>query len=191
MHDTAEINAKLFFQTYVEKKANNKCKILEVGSWSEVGFLIRSLNPIGSEYIGLDIQHGRNVDIVSENPHRLPFEDNEFDFVVSSSCFEHDEMFWVTYLEIIRILKPSGVFYLNVPSNGIYHAYPTDCWRFYLDSGDALVKWGKFSGYKNLQLIERFISEKISDIWEDYVCVFIKDSNYLSDFEDRMIKVEK
>ena len=30
------------------------------------------------------------------------------------------------------------LFYLNAPSNGEFHRYPVDCWRFYPDAGGAL-----------------------------------------------------
>ena len=171
MHDTAEKNVKWFFNKYINNET--PVKILEIGSRGE-GFLIRDLKPISSEYIGLDIQSGPNVDIVSNNVYKLPFDDNTFEYVISSSCFEHDECFWVTYLEIIRVLKPGGLFYLNAPSNGPYHGYPGDCWRFYLDAGEALVKWAKHNGYATNVLLERFIDEPINDVWKDYVCVFQK-----------------
>ena len=31
------------------------------------------------EYIGVDIQEGKNVDVVLENPYKFPFEDNSID----------------------------------------------------------------------------------------------------------------
>ena len=61
-------------------------------------------------------------------------------------------MFWVSYLEILRILKPVGLFYLNAPSDGAVHKYPVDCWRFYPDSGQALVTWSKRNGFNNVLL---------------------------------------
>jgi len=82
-------------------------------------------------------------------------------------------------------LKPSGLLYLNVPSNGLFHRYPVDCWRFYPDSGVALVNWGKRSGYKCV-LLESFIGEKRTDIWNDFVAVFIKDEQYMSQYLHRI-----
>jgi SAM-dependent methyltransferase len=173
MHDTAEKNARWFFEKYVTK---TDCNILEIGSWTPVdsAFMIRNLKPNNSKYFGMDLQLGNNVDIVLEDTFKFPFEDNFFDYVVSSSCFEHDEFFWVTYLEILRVLKPGGLFYLNAPSTGPYHAYPVDCWRFYMDAGQSLVKWGIKNGYTSNELLEKFVDERMSDVWEDYVCVFKK-----------------
>ena len=170
MHTTAEKNALWFFEKYVNKE--NQTKILEIGSRGNS--TIRNLKPDNSEYIGLDIEEGYNVDVISTDRYKLPFDDNTFDYVVSSSCFEHDECFWITYLEIIRILKPGGLFYLNAPSNGPYHAHPGDCWRFYLDAGDALVNWAKYNGYEKNKVLEKFIGKAEVEVWEDYVCVFQK-----------------
>lgn len=98
------------------------------------------------------------------------------DIVVCSSVFEHSEFFWLVFNDIQRMLKPSGLLYLNVPSNGELHR-----WRFYPDSGLALQNWARRSGY-NTTLIESFTGKQESDQWNDFVGVFIKDSNFLGDF---------
>ena len=85
-------------------------------------------------------------------------------------------MFWVLFLEIMRILKPHGLLYLNAPSNGVFHRYPVDCWRFYPDSGRALVTWAKRNGM-NPALLESFISEQVGDQWNDFVAIFVKDGS--------------
>jgi SAM-dependent methyltransferase len=118
----------------------------------------------------------------------LPFEDNSMDYVISSSCFEHSEFFWLNFLEIMRVLKPSGLFYLNSPSNGDFHRFPVDCWRFYPDSGNAMANWGKRSGY-NCELVECYTGEVETDIWADYVAVFIKDVTQIGKYTNRIIDV--
>jgi SAM-dependent methyltransferase len=186
MHDTALLNANLFFDIYTNK--TSKAKILDIGSSAliESAPTLRSLVREDSVYLGMDLDSGPNVDIILQDTSRFPFPDNSFDFAVSTSCFEHDEFFWVTYLEIIRVLKPHGLFYLNAPSDGVYHTYPVDCWRFFPDSGKALAKWGKRNGYVNNEVVEHYTHKPIADIWNDYVCVFIKDSTYLNRYPDRM-----
>lgn len=183
MHYTAEQNAKRFFETYVTKK-KEKIKILEIGSYIG-GFNIRSLANNNTEYIGVDLGPGPGVDIVLEDQYVLPFDDNTFDFVISSSCFEHSEFFWLNFLEIIRVLKSDGLFYLNAPSDGMFHRYPVDCWRFFPDSGLALSNWGKRNGF-NCSVVEQYTSNKDKDIWSDYVCVFIKDENKIELFDERI-----
>lgn len=181
MHKTAEQNARRFFDTYV----NNNGDILEIGSNLST-FNIRSLAPKDSKYIGVDLIKGGGVDIVLTDPYELPFDDNSFDFVISSSCFEHSEFFWLTYMEIIRVLKPSGLFYLNAPSNGDFHRFPVDCWRFFPDSGNALSNWSKRNGY-NTEVLEQYTSNKGNDIWCDYVSIFIKDIETRDNYKNRII----
>jgi SAM-dependent methyltransferase len=185
MHLTAEQNVKRFFDVYVQR-IQTPIKIVEIGACIG-GFNIRSLNPSNAEYIGVDIHQVPGVDIVLDDPYILPFDDNSIDFVISSSCFEHSEFFWLNFTETMRILKPSGVFYLNAPSNGAFHRFPVDCWRFFPDSGNALVNWGKRNGY-NCELLEQYTSDKGSDIWSDYVAVFIKDIKNKESYPYRMIQ---
>lgn len=184
MHQTAEANAKRFFDNYVYPNQNH-VKILEIGSMIG-GFNIRSLKPSNSDYVGVDLCSGGGVDIVLTDPYKLPFEDNTFDYAISSSCFEHSEFFWLSYLETIRVLKPNGLFYLNAPSNGAFHRYPIDCWRFFPDSGQAMINWGKRNGYDSA-LLEQYTSDKESDIWSDYVGIFLKDSKFVETHQYRII----
>jgi SAM-dependent methyltransferase len=184
MHYTAEQNVKRFFNNYVYKNSN-KIKIVEIGA-TIGGFNMRSLNPENSTYIGVDLHAGQGIDIVLEDAYKLPFEDSSIDYVISSSCFEHSEFFWLNFLETMRVLKPEGLFYLNAPSNGAYHTFPVDCWRFFPDSGKALVNWGKRNNY-NCELLEQYTSNKGNDIWSDYVSVFIKDKDYIEVHNERIL----
>jgi len=184
MHKTAEENAKRFFNEYVYNK-NEEIKILEIGSYIG-GFNIRSLNPKNSNYIGVDLSSGPGVDVVLNDPYILPFDDNSFDYVISSSCFEHIDFFWVSFNEIMKVLKPSGVFYLNAPSNGDFHRYPIDSWRFFPDSAHSLTKWANRNGFNTI-LLEQYTSDKESDIWSDYVGIFLKDSMFIDKHPNRII----
>jgi SAM-dependent methyltransferase len=184
MHKTAEENAKRFFKEYVYPNIE-EIKILEIGSYIG-GFNIRSLNPKNSIYVGVDLSSGPGVDVVLDDPYVLPFDDNNFDYIISSSCFEHIDFFWLSFNEIMRVLKPSGVFYLNAPSNGDFHRYPIDSWRFFPDSAHSLTKWANRSGFNTL-LIEQYTSDKESDIWSDYVGIFLKDGMFIEKYPNRII----
>ena len=183
MHKTAEENAKRFFETYISQN-NENVSFLEIGSYLS-SFNIRLLAPTESNYVGVDLGPGPGVDIVLTDPYKLPFEDNTFDYVISSSCFEHSEFFWVLFLEIMRVLKPTGLFYLNAPSNGDFHRFPVDCWRFYPDSGEALSNWAKRNNY-NSGVVEQYTSNNETDIWSDYVSIFIKDINTIEKYPNRI-----
>ena len=184
MHTTSEQNAHRFFNKYVYQN-KEPLTILEIGSYIG-GFNIRSLNPDNSKYVGVDLREGPGVDVILTDPYVLPFEDNTFDYAISSSCFEHIDFFWLSYLEIMRVLKPSGVLYLNAPSTGDFHRFPIDSWRFFPDSGHSLVKWSKRNGHDTV-LLEQYTSNKESDIWADYVGVFLKDSIHIDKYEERII----
>ena len=167
MHQTAYENAKKFSQIWV---TSNHKFILDIGSYDVNG----CLRPLfeGKKYVGLDKIEGPNVDIVYQD--KIPFDDKSFDIIISTSCFEHDEFFWETFLEMCRVLKPNGLIYINAPSNGPYHAYPVDCWRFYKDSYPSLVKWAKKNSYPII-LEEQYISEIGDDgPWADNVGIFKK-----------------
>jgi SAM-dependent methyltransferase len=180
------INSKHFFDIYgPDFYAQKKVKVIEIGS-QDVNGSLRSTCPSTFEYVGVDFVQGKGVDVILDDPYTLPFETASVDIVLSSSCFEHSEMFWLLFLEILRILKPRGLFYLNVPSNGDFHRWPVDCWRFYPDSGGALVTWAKRNGMKPA-LLESYTSVQIADIWNDFVAIFVKDQEFSRDFKGRIL----
>jgi SAM-dependent methyltransferase len=183
MHDTAEKFGTLFFNQYFPYLPASESKLLvEVGSGPDQTF-VKAAQSLGTNYLGVDQLHSEEPEI----EYKLNLPDESADIVVSSSCFEHDEFFWVTYLEILRILKPHGLFYLNAPSCGVYHAYPVDCYRFYADSGRALEKWGRKNRYK-VKMLEYFIGMPMNDPakWNDYVVVWVKDENFASLYPNRI-----
>ena len=179
MHASASALGKLFFDTY-----SFTGTVLDIGSTDVNG----SLRPFyKNKYIGIDFSPGTGVDTVLEDPYKLPFADGEADAVVSSSCFEHSEMFWLVFLEILRVLKPEGVFYLNAPSNGTFHRYPVDCWRFYPDAGNALVTWARRNGYDPMLLESFTAAQTVMEEWNDFVAVFIKDKQHADRHPRRML----
>ncbi|WP_309088558.1 class I SAM-dependent methyltransferase [Phenylobacterium sp.] len=182
VHRTAITNAKLFFDAYV--RPLGEVTVVEIGSQNVNGSIRDQF--VGVKYIGLDFAKAKGVDIVLEDPYAFPLEDESIDVVVSSSCFEHSEFFWLTFLEAIRILKPGGLFYLNAPSNGPVHGYPVDCWRFYPDAGSALARWAVRQGYDVIEL-ESYTSDQAGGYLNDYVAVFLKDSTKLDAHPNRIL----
>jgi predicted SAM-dependent methyltransferase len=172
MHPTAYENATVFYMEYILPIIQNTGdipRVVEFGSYDVNG----SMRPIfqGCEYIGIDLTEGKGVDVVCSGE-QTPFPDASVDAVLSSSNFEHDECFWMTFLEMCRILKPGrGMLYINAPSAGPYHGYPGDCWRFYKDSWTALAKWAKRYGYE-VEIVETYVDMRGG--WQDNVCVFMR-----------------
>ena len=113
MHYTAFEHFKIFYQQYLKSK---RLKVLDYGSFSVNGDLKKIIIQ-KHDYVGLDIEKGPNVDIIMKDPYKIPLKDSSADVVISSSCFEHVEHFWLSFNEIIRVLKPSGLFYLILYTN--------------------------------------------------------------------------
>jgi SAM-dependent methyltransferase len=177
-------NGRLFFECYLGDGSGTT--VVDIGS-RDVNGSLRSFAPAACRYVGVDFAAGPSVDVVLDDPYRLPFEPDSIDAVVSSSCFEHIEFFWVMFNEVLRVLKPDGLFYLNAPSNGEYHRYPVDCWRFYPDAGTALANWGRRCGY-DPALLESFTTRQRLDVWNDCVAVFVKDAAHVHRHPSRMLE---
>lgn len=188
MHPSAMDLGARFFASYFER--NHAGLVLDIGA-QDVNGSLRQVAPAGMRYVGVDFVPGNGVDVVLDDPYSLPFESGSADAIVCSSVFEHSEFFWLLYLEMLRILKPSGLIYLNAPSNGYVHRYPVDCWRFFPDAGLALVNWGRRNGH-SVALLESFIAGKQavsvdSDAWNDFVAVFVKDADRIEDHPRQII----
>ncbi|MBR7801558.1 methyltransferase domain-containing protein [Undibacterium fentianense] len=183
MHPSALQNCQLFFDHY-HSGFSPDAQVMEIGSQDVNGSLRPIFSPTFS-YTGVDFVAAKGVDVVLDDPYQLPFADASMDVIVSSSCFEHSEMFWLVFLEVMRVLKPHGLFYLNVPSNGAFHQYPVDCWRFYPDSGKALVTWAKRNGIP-AALLESYVSEQGTGQWNDFVAVFLKDEAHVTRYPSRI-----
>jgi SAM-dependent methyltransferase len=123
-----------FFIKNVEKEEFKDKKILEVGS----KYINGSVRPLierfcsPKEYIGVDIEHGKFVDII------LPAEKltkyfgfESFDVVISTELLEHVKDWRLVITEMKNVLKRGGYIYITTRSKGFpYHAYPYDFWRY-------------------------------------------------------------
>lgn len=135
------ISSYLKVQAFLQVHAQGAMKVLDIGAavyGAGQGYR-RIADELGLAYTGLDMQPGRNVDIVPQHPllyDELPTD--SFDFVISGQAFEHNPYFWVTFCEVARLLVPGGQAMIVAPSAGNVHRYPYDCWRFYPDSWAVL-----------------------------------------------------
>jgi SAM-dependent methyltransferase len=90
-------------------------RVLDVGSGDINGnnnFLFENC-----EYHGNDVIDAPNVTIVSKTAN-LPFEDEIFDTIISTECFEHDPEYSESLLKIYKMLKPNGLFCFTCASTG-------------------------------------------------------------------------
>ncbi len=167
MHDTAYRIGGLVMDTYLPAFP---AKILEIGS-QDINGTLRDHCPRNAEYIGLDFEKGKGVDVVIAGTSDWNIPDDHFDMIMASSVFEHDKTFWKTFLEMCKKIKTGGHIYINAPSNGTIHRYPKDYWRFYPDAGLALEELAKSEGF-DLILVESFVAEREVDVWNDFCAVF-------------------
>jgi SAM-dependent methyltransferase/GR25 family glycosyltransferase involved in LPS biosynthesis len=99
-------------------------------------------------YLGLDLLPGKNVDLVSAG-HELQLPDATFDVIISTECFEHDQYYDKTIVNIVRMLKPGGLFLFSCatigrPEHGTRRTTPEDA-----PFTGAFGDWGDY--YKNLE----------------------------------------
>jgi SAM-dependent methyltransferase len=170
MHNTSLISGKSFSESYGIQDG----LVVDIGGRNVNGSLRSFFEEKGMKFICIDMESDSSVDIVVPPGEKLPFEDGSVDLIVSTSCFEHDPCFWLTFKEMTRIIKPSGYIYINAPTTGPYHNYPGDNWRFYSDAGQALAYWsGKQISNETIypvKVIETF--NVLGDCWNDFVCVW-------------------
>jgi len=113
MHIEAR-NFTVFVKTILSDYFKNKT-VLDVGSGDINGnnqFLFENCH-----YEGNDVIQAPNVTIVSKTKD-LPFEENHFDTIVSTECFEHDPEYKESFLKIYSMLKPGGLFAFTCASTG-------------------------------------------------------------------------
>jgi SAM-dependent methyltransferase len=105
------------FCKYVKDLFPNRFKnvlVLDIGSLDINGSIKELFED--SEYIGVDIGEGKNVDVISRG--HLYTSDRQFDVVASTECFEHDEHYGLTIHNMYRLLKPGGLFFFTCASEG-------------------------------------------------------------------------
>jgi SAM-dependent methyltransferase len=113
MHEEAR-NFTTFVVSILPKYFLDK-RVLDVGS----GDINGNNNGLFSrcEYHGNDVVPANNVTIVSKTKD-LPFDDEYFDTIVSTECFEHDPEYAESFLKIFQMLKPGGLFLFTCASTG-------------------------------------------------------------------------
>ncbi|MDU0341329.1 class I SAM-dependent methyltransferase [Bosea rubneri] len=152
MHASANDKARVFRKAYLAEVETAQLTVLDVGSAIVDGQSLSNrdvmTNPAWT-LRGMDIEPGLNVDIAVADPYDWKeIATGSVDVVTCSEVFEHAEFFWITMLEISRVLKGNGLAFITSPGGGPRHRFPVDCWRFYDDGFPALAR------YAGLNLLE-------------------------------------
>lgn len=107
--------ASNFFDKAIRFIANKKkpLKILDFGCGA--GQLARELQNLGYDVFGCDVyiaqsneNQGERFRQIQTNPYNIPFENETFDIVLSTSVLEHAQNTEEFFLEIKRVLKTGG-----------------------------------------------------------------------------------
>ena len=161
-----------FRDRYLAVKINKPLQILDFGSKDVNG----SYRPLFSKrpwtYAGLDMASGSNVDIVLRTPYVWNEVSSESaDVVISGQAFEHVQYFWITMLEVARVLKPGGLCCIVAPSSGPEHRYPFDCWRYYPDGMVSLAHFAQMEVIEAVTQWQDIGYADGSDSWHDSMLV--------------------
>ncbi len=147
------------WREYIYEKWNKPgVRILEIGSREVTGKSNARKRFHNAEYIGFDYYPGDNVDVVGD-VHKLSSyfkEEDKFDFIFSSACFEHFVMPWVVAVEISKLLKVGGHVFVETHFSFRSHERP---WHFYQFSDMALKTL--FSPALGFECIEAGMSNPI------------------------------
>ena len=126
------------WQEYLYHHFNKKgVRILEIGSREVTSNSLARKRFHNAEYVGFDIYAGNNVDVVGD-AHQLSKyfkEEDKFDLIYSSACFEHFAMPWVVATEISKMLKVGGHIFVETHFSYASHERP---WHFFQFSDMAL-----------------------------------------------------
>jgi SAM-dependent methyltransferase len=128
-------------------KQFSNARVLDVGSLDING----SNKPLFTNciYTGLDIAPGSNVDVVSKG-HEYRADEESFDTIISTECFEHDKYIALTLQNIVRMLRPEGLFTFTCATTGRaeHGTRRTDTYSSPLTTSSEEEDWGDY--YKNL-----------------------------------------
>ena len=96
-------------------RANPDKMFLDIGS---------GLRPlVYSNMINMDIYAAVSTDVVCVGEH-LPFENDQFDYVLCGAVLEHTRRPWDVAREMCRVLKPGGTVRVDWPFISPVHGYP-------------------------------------------------------------------
>jgi SAM-dependent methyltransferase len=130
--DPGDIALTEFLDRYRATLLSKRC-ILELGTrqWDNGSSHHKSLLAPFSKYVMADVMAGEDVDVVCD-AHTLSktFDSNQFSVVWASSVWEHLKRPWIAAEEVLKVLRPGGLFYIQTHQSFPVHGYPNDYFRF-------------------------------------------------------------
>jgi hypothetical protein len=137
----------------------NNVSVIEMGSLNING-TVRDFYDNVTRYVGVDLDEGPGVDLVSE-AQNVDFPDESFDVAVSAECFEHNPYWLETFVNMHRLAKSFVLFTCagdGRPEHGTRRTTPANSpftldWDYYRnlnekDFTNSLDLSSMFSQYK-------------------------------------------
>ena len=124
-----------------------------------------------AKHVGFDFYPGNNVDVVGDT-HKLStyFENDEkFDIIYSSACFEHFAMPWLVAIEIYKLLKIGGIVFIETHFSYSSHERP---WVFFQFSDLGLKTL--FSEALGFECIDAGMSNLIVGRFSSFADTYLK-----------------
>lgn len=108
------------------KACEKQIKVLDFGCGKKpYKYLFDKFDNI-TQYVGIDVYDGKNVDLVYDG-RDIPFADEYFNFIFSSSVLEHVQDLDYTLKELVRVVnKNGGMMIHSVPFTSHVHGTPFD-----------------------------------------------------------------
>ena len=123
-----DINQKIYLKKYMPEVSG---PVLEIGS-KDYGNTSSFRDFYStSDYVGIDLEEGENVDHILDLTESLgPLAKEHFSLGICCSVLEHVRKPWLMADNISAVIRPGGSIYISVPWVWRYHAYPDDYFRF-------------------------------------------------------------
>jgi len=142
----------------------NKVKVLDVGSLDINGNNRNYF--IDSDYTGIDLGKGKNVDLVCRAC-EFPIPNKKFDVIISTECFEHDMFLDKTLNHIVKLLRSGGLFLFTCAGIGrVEHGTKRYSQKSSPFTSSMDDEWSDY--YKNLseEMIRQIIN--VDDLFSKY-----------------------
>ena len=167
MHASSLENMQRCYDFYVAARRvaqGERLTVVEIGSEEFNGAYRHIFGDERFAYIGCDRAQARGSISCSMIPTSCRSRTPRPIMSISGQMLEHCEFFWLSFAEMLRVLKPDGYLFLIAPSGGPIHNYPVDCYRFYPDAFKALAR------YSGCQLLDMWHDDR--GPWNDLVGIF-------------------